>query len=210
MFESYKFAVMAFACYCRMNGREEPAMEAERERERLSKAMGKSKFLGGHLEPVKNEEPFIPGKIVECAIRAADPAMKSRREEVSAALTCVTFLRERSREKGILSLEEAVADIKMQNAPFAGLLSEQIMLMIDLPHVELMTEIMANEFLVKQPDDFEALIRYIYMLALIMVRLESRHLSVWFREEAWKELVRLRDKYIRFLPAACKKAFQPL
>lgn len=208
IFEEYKFVVMAFACHCRMSGKEKPAAEAERECEKLSDAFRKNRFQSGQAEPIRNDVPFIPEKIVECAVRNADFVVKSRREEVSAALDQVTFMREKRKARGLLSLEEAIADIKVRNTPCAEFLSGQIILMIDLLDAELMTEIMTNEFWVRQPDDFEAFILYIYMLALIMIWLESKYESVWCREGAWKELVRLRNKYIRFLPEVCKKVFQ--
>lgn len=208
MLDEYQFAVMAFACYCRDGGLEEPAAEAERECEELAAAIKRDIFQGGRMRQERNVIPFISEKIAGRAVRNADHVMKSRREKVNEALDLVAFMREKSGAGGILSLEEVIEDVKDRKAPCMEFLSEQIMIMIDLSDVDLMAEIMTNEFLVRQPDDFEALILYIYMLALIMVRLEAHYEFIRYRESAWKELVGIRNEYIRFLPEECKKVFR--
>lgn len=151
--------------------------------------------------------PSIPDKIMKCATRNADFVMKNRREDVKKALALVTLMREKRKKEGLLALEEAIVDIKESNAPCVGFLAEQIIILVDGTGMQLMTEIMTNEFLVRNPDDFEALILYIYILALIMVWLEFEYERIRYREGAWKELVRLRNEYVWCLPEECRKVF---
>lgn len=116
--------------------------------------------------------PIISRKIVECDAQNADFVMKNRREDVKKALVLVTLMRKKRKEEGLLALEDAIVDIKERNAPCVEFLAEQIIILVDGTDMQLMTEIITKEFLVRNPDDFEALVLYIYMLALIMVRLE--------------------------------------
>ncbi len=67
---------------------------------------------------------------------------------------------------------------------------------------------MTNIFLVGQPDDFEALVLYLYMVAFLIIWEEFRYSLILYREGAWKELVTIRNEYVRVLPEECKAAFK--
>lgn len=61
---------------------------------------------------------------------------------------------------------------RMQNRrllPCEDFVTEQIIVMIDRMDIHLLAELMVNIFLVRKPDDFEALVLYFYMLGPIIM-----------------------------------------
>lgn len=75
--------------------------------------------------------PLIPEKIVNRAAQNADVVVRTRREDVGKALDLISFLQKKSRDEGLLSLEESISDIKKRNVPYVDFVPEQIIVMID-------------------------------------------------------------------------------
>ncbi len=177
--------------------------------EQAEKYLGKTKKWGIMISlPGLKALPLIPEKIVNRAAQNADVVVRTRREDVGKALDLISFLQKKSRDEGLLSLEESISDIKKRNVPYVDFVPEQIIVMIDGMDVHFMAEIMTNIFLVGQPDDFEALVLYLYMVAFLIIWEEFRYSLILYREGAWKELVTIRNEYVRVLPEECKAAFK--
>lgn len=180
-----------------------------KEQNRLKKYLGQTKKWGAMISlPGLKALHLILEKIVNRAAQNADVVVRTRREDVGKVLDLISFLRKKSRAEGFLSLEESISDIKKRNVPYVDFVPEQIIVMIDGMDVHFMAEIMTNIFLVRQPDDFEALVLYLYMVAFLIIWEEFRYSLILYREGAWKELVTIRNEYVRVLPEECKAAFK--
>lgn len=180
-----------------------------KEHHRLKKYLGQTKRWGVMISlPGIKALPLIPEKIVNRAAQNADVVVRTRREDVGKVLDLISFLRKKSRAEGLLSLEESISNIRKRNVPCVDFVTEQITVMVDGMDVHLMAELMTNIFLVRQPDDFEALVLYLYMVAFLIIWEEFRYSLILYREGAWKELVTIRNEYVRVLPEECKAAFK--
>lgn len=104
-------------------------------------------------------------------------------------------------------MEETLADIRERNVPCVEFILEHMNNMVDGMDVQLLAEIMANDFLVRKPDALQALVLYIYMIVLIMVELESEYGFIRYWEPIWGKLVKLRNKYVRFLLEEYRQVF---
>lgn len=102
--------------------------------------------------------------------KSAGHVVEEKREEVKQALNLMKRIQKKTEREGLLALEEMVNDIKSSQAPYADFLPDKIMLIVDGVYGNLVTEIMVNQFYVRKPDDFEAVVLYIYMRGLKMLQ----------------------------------------
>lgn len=93
-----------------------------------------------------------------------------KKEEVNLAVQLVLSMQKTAEDEGLLALEYMLEDIKSSQAPCADFLPDKIMMIVNGTYANIVTEIMINQFYVRNPDDFEAVILFIYMFGLEMIQ----------------------------------------
>ncbi|MDE7478779.1 MAG: hypothetical protein K2M91_12690 [Lachnospiraceae bacterium] len=124
--------------------------------------------------------------------RQAGHVAEEKKEEISAAMRLIECMQKKAEDEGLLALEEMVDDIKSSKAPYADFLPDKVLMITEGTYANLVIEIMVNQFYVRNPDDFEAVILYIYMIGLLMIQEKV------FIERTGRSLM---------LPQECRKLF---
>lgn len=229
MLEKYQQTVEAFAIYhglCPQDIDEEEVAEKEREFEEFSAAVEgtlvldvqkhqKEMFCSREVLKVYGsdsygtvEMPFILSIAGGRIAKTAEYVMKEQHDEMEKVCGIIKAVLNKAEEKGVLALEECLGDIKESKAPLADFLADYILRIADGIDRSLILKMMTNEFILRKPDDFETLVLFSYIAAVISVRERLRYRIVIYREEAWRALAGIKDKYVVFLPKECRKAFE--
>lgn len=154
------------------------------------------------------ELPLIPGQIGQRIGENAQTVLKEHPDEMERVYRLIRFIFDIRRSEGLLALEDAVRKIADFDAPICDFLPGYIIALVDGTESALLAEMMSNEFEVRKPDDFEALVLYLYILTILMAQIESRCEHILYREQALIAWSRMRNECLSYLPDECRSIFQ--
>lgn len=156
------------------------------------------------------ELPLIPGQIGQRIQKNAQAVLEEHPEEMERVYNLIKFISDIRLKEGILGLEYAVGKFADFDAPFSDFLPDYITALVDGTESALLAEMMANEFEVRRPDDFEGLVLYLYILAILTVRIESWSEDILRREQALIAWSRIRNECLAYLPYECGRVLRIL
>ncbi|MCM1233729.1 MAG: hypothetical protein NC489_26740 [Ruminococcus flavefaciens] len=149
------------------------------------------------------ELPLIPGRIGQRVCEKAEAVIKGHPDEMKRVYQLIQFIFQVLDTEGMLALEDAVRQFDDIGAPFADFLPDYIIALVDGTESDLLAEMMANEFEVRRPDDFEALVLYLYMLTVLEAQIINRSVFILWREQALAAWSRMRNECLPDLPMDC-------
>ncbi len=153
------------------------------------------------------ELPVILGQIRERIWENADAVLKEHPDEMQRVYRLIGFIFDTRRHGGILELEDALIKFADFDAPFCDFLPDYIMALVNGTERDLMAEMMANEFEVRRPDEFEALVLYLYILTILIAKIESQSEYILSREQALMAWARMKNECLAYLPDECRSVF---
>lgn len=154
------------------------------------------------------ELPLIPGQIGQRIGENAQAVLKEHPDEMERAYRLIKFIFGIQQKEGLLALEDAVRKFADFDAPVCDFLPDYIRALVDGTESALLAEMMANEFEIRKPDDFEALVLYLYILAILIAQIVSQSEHILYREQALIAWSRMRNECLPYLPDECRNVFQ--
>ena len=151
--------------------------------------------------------PLIPGQIEQRIRAKAEALLKEYPDEMERVYRLIRFIFDTRKKEGLLALEDAVGQFDDFEAPFCDFLPNYIIALVDGTESDLLAEMMANEFEIRKPDDFEALILYLYILTILIAKIISQSEYILNREQALQAWSRMRNEYLSYLPHECSLVF---
>ena len=156
------------------------------------------------------ELPLIPGQIGQREKKNAQAVLEEHPDEMERVYRLIQFIFDTRLKEGLLGLEDAARKFADFDAPFWDFLPDYITALVDGTESTLLAEMMANEFEVRRPDDFEGLVLYLYILAILIAQIESWGENILRREQALIVWSRIRNECLACLPDECGCAFHSL
>lgn len=154
------------------------------------------------------ELPLIPGQIGQRIGANAGAVLKEYPDEMERAYRLIKFIFGIRRKEGLLALETAIGRFADFDAPFCDFLPDYIIALVDGMESDLLAEMMANEFEIRKPDDFEALVLYLYILTILIAKIASRYENILSREQALAAWSRMVNECLVYLPDEYRSVFQ--
>lgn len=154
------------------------------------------------------EMPFILSIVGGHISKTAEYIIKEHHDEVEAVYEIIKFVLGKVEKEGLLGLEECLEDIKGSRAPLTDFLEDYILLIVDGVDTSLVLEMIGNEFIIREPGEFGKLVLFLYTITLMTAPEKSGYSMAIYREKAWKNLVRIKNEYMVFLPKECRQAFE--
>lgn len=151
--------------------------------------------------------PLIPGQIGQRIQDKAETLLKEHPDEMERVYRLIKFIFDTQRNEGLLALEDAVGQFDDFNAPFCDFLPNYIIALVNGTESNLLAEMMANEFEIRKPDDFEALILYLYILTILIAKIINQSEYILHREQALIKWSRMRNECLSYLPDKCEVIF---
>lgn len=154
------------------------------------------------------ELPLIPGQIGQRIGENAQAVLKEHPDEMERVYRLIKFIFDIQQKEGLLALEDAARKFADFDAPDCDFLPDYIRALVDGTESALLAEMMTNEFEVRKPDDFEALVLYLYILTILIAQIESQFEHILHREQALIAWSRMRNECLAYLPDECRSIFQ--
>lgn len=153
------------------------------------------------------ELPLIPGQIGQRIQEKAETVLEEHKEEMERVHQLIRSVFDGLNKGGIAGGEAAVSQAAGSDIPFCGFLSDYFLALGEEEEIDLLAEIMANEFEVRRPDDFEALVLYLYILTVLIVRIRILSEQILCREQALFTWSRMKNECLSCLPHDCRIIF---
>lgn len=154
------------------------------------------------------ELPLIPGQIGLRIQNKVEAVLKAHLNEMERVYRLIRFIFDILQTEGMLALEDAVRQLADFDAPFCDFLSDYIIALVDGAESDLLAEMMANDFEVRKPNDFEALVLYLYILTILIAQIKNQCEYILYREQALIAWSRMRNECLSYLPDECRCVFQ--
>ena len=152
--------------------------------------------------------PFILGETGKHLKKKASYIIKERPKEIQEVYNIINFIMNLVWEEGLLALEENFHNFSESHIPQIDFFLNFILPVVDGVERNILLEMIANEFLVRKPSDFELLVLFLYTITILSVREWSHYDLLNHREEARKALIEIKNKYLIFLPKECREVFE--
>jgi len=114
------------------------------------------------------------------AMKVQESAFHKYKEEIFKAWKLTYLLLDFVEEQGMLTLQEKLENLKKSNVPLIDILTNVILLLVDGEKLNIIIEIMINDFYTRKLQNQEIYFAYIYMICIKEIKQDSYNLLLDF------------------------------
>ncbi len=114
------------------------------------------------------------------AMKVQESAFYKYKEEIFKAWKLTYLLLDFVEEQGMLTLQEKLENLKKSNVPLIDILTNVILLLVDGENLNIIIEIMINDFYTRKLQNQEIYLAYLYMICIKEIKQDSYNLLLDF------------------------------